>query len=456
MPPAIAGLRPGSGGARVGVMTSRVLRYLFTLAVTAGAVHAAAVRVTNTDESKVLPYTLPDPLVCADGTKVRDAATWRSKRRAELLELFSREVYGRTPKGPAQKYQAEVTSIDRAALGGKAVRKEVTIWFTETRDGPKMHLLMYQPVKTAQTRGPWPSFLELNFAGNHAVRADSTIALSTAWMRKNDEKGIVNNRATEASRGASASRFPVETIIARGYAVTTIYYGDLCPDLTAGLAESAGVAPLFSPKPGAEERADDAWGAIGVWAWGLSRALDYLETDAEFDAKRVAVLGHSRLGKTSLWAGAQDERFALVISNDSGCGGAALSKRNFGETVGIINKAFPHWFAKNFRRYNDNEAALPIDQHELIALMAPRPVYVASAAEDSWADPLGEFLSLKGAEPVYRLFAKKAPELGAMPPVDRPVAAGPLGYHIRTGKHDITAYDWAQYLNFADQHLRAR
>ena len=418
----------------------------FALASFASA--APATFVANYDESAIPPYTLPNPLVLNNGTPVRDAATWRSKRRPELLELFAREVYGRTPSGRPDKMHWQVTSVDRSALNGKAVRKEVTVWFTERKDGPKMHVLIYQPAGSGKR---WPAFLGLNFYGNQSVNADPGITLSTAWMRTNPDYKIVNNRATEGTRGAHASRWNVETVIARGYATATIYYGDLCEDRVEGLSKD--VAALFNTG-GVDARKPDAWGAIGIWAWGLSRALDYLESDPEIDGKRVAVHGHSRLGKAALWAGAQDERFAYVISNNSGCGGAALSMRIYGETVGRINDAFPHWFSRQFRTYNTRESSLPVDQHELIALIAPRPVHVASADDDKWADPRGEFLAAKHAEPVYALFKKKGLGVADMPAVNQPVLGDGLAYHIRTGKHDITAYDWARYLDFADRVMK--
>jgi hypothetical protein len=428
------------------------LASLLVLATALSAVGAQKSEIPiNYDEAKMPPYTLPDPLVASGGARIRDAATWQAQRRSELLELFAREVYGRTPGGRPRGMHWVVTSADRAALGGKAVRKEVTVWFTEKKDGPKMHLLIYQPAGAPGTHAPWPAFLGYNYYGNQCVHADPGITLSTAWMRANPEYKIVNNRATEGTRGVHASRWDVETVIARGYATVSIYYGDLCEDRNEGLTKDA--ATLFGPKP-VEERRPDEWGAIGIWAWGLSRALDALASDPEIDGRRVAVHGHSRLGKTALWAGAQDERFALVISNNSGCGGAALSMRDYGETVERINTSFPFWFARRFRAYNRRESTLPVDQHELLALIAPRPVHVASAEDDQWADPRGEFLAAQHAGPVYALFGKKGLGVAEMPAVNAPVLGDGVAYHVRTGKHDITPYDWAQYLNHADRVLK--
>jgi hypothetical protein len=391
----------------------------------------------NYDEAKVGQYTLPDPLRMENGEPVKDAKMWRAKRRPELLRLFETHMYGRPPGKPAN-LSFEKTSEDKNALGGIATRRKISIYLTKDHSGPRLDLLVYVP--NAASR-PVPAFLGLNFEGNQTVSADPGIAV---------KKHIKNaTTSVELPRGDQASRWQVEKLLGRGYALATMYYGDIDPDFDDGFQN--GVHPLFY-KSGQTRPAADEWGSIGAWGWGLSRALDYLETDKDIDAKKVAVIGHSRLGKTALWAGAEDERFAIVISNDSGCGGAALSRRDFGETTKIINTAFPHWFCTNYKKYNDNDAACPVDQHELIALSAPRPVYVASAAEDLWADPKGEFLGAKNAEPVYKLLGKEGLPAESMPEINHP-AMGTIGYHVRTGKHDVTEYDWEQYLKFADKHF---
>ena len=392
-------------------------------------------------EEKVPDYTLSEPLVMADGTKLAGAEMWLTKRRPEIIELFRKYVYGRAPVGRPKEMTFKVFDLDRKALKGLATRKQVTVNFTGKEDGPSMDILIYLPVAA---KGPVPTFVLLNFGGNHTINPDPAIRLSTRWMRN-------NRKATEQSRGNSSKSYPVEKILARGYGLATIYYGDIDPDYHDDFKN--GVHPVFD-KLVEGKRAPDAWSSICAWAWGLGRAMDYFESDEQIDESRVAVLGHSRLGKTSLWAGARDERFALVISNNSGCGGAALSRRSFGETVKRINTSFPHWFCDNFKKYNGQEDLLPVDQHMLIALMAPRPVYVASADEDLWADPRGEFLACKNAEPVYKLLGLKGLEVEKMPALNTPIQKGRIGYHIRTGGHGLTEYDWQQYMDFADTHLK--
>ena len=400
----------------------------------------------NYDEAKVPKFTLPDPLMMADGAPVKSVKAWESKRRPEILELFKKEMYGRAPGKPA-KQSYFVLSHHKNVLGGKADRKQVEVRFAGTGEGPRMTILIYLP---ARAKGPVPTFLTLNFRGNHTLHSDPAIRLPHSWVRGKVKGETENNRATEKGRGLAKSRWPVETILARGYALAAIYYGDIDPDFDDGWKN--GVHALY---PATHKRKPEEWGSIATWAWGLSRAMDYLETDREIDHQRVAVMGHSRLGKTSLWAGASDPRFALVISNNSGCGGAALSRRAFGETVQRINTSFPHWFCDNFVKYNANENKCPVDQHQLIALIAPRPVYIASAVDDRWADPKGEFLSGLHANPVYQLYGLPGLPAKKQPPLDTP-SMGSIGYHIRSGRHDVTKFDWAAYLKFADKHLNHR
>ena len=442
------------------VHVSDVVRAGLGLVVAGGLMMAlsdeasAQQRKTNYDEAAVGSHTLPDPLRTEEGRAVTSPELWSKTRRPELLRLFESQVYGKTPEPPQPiKPTYEVISEDREALGGKAVRREVSIRFTDKTDGPHMDLLIYTP-KTADKDHPAPAFIGLNFGGNQSVNPDPGIRVTTSWMRSSPGGNVVDNRATEASRGANAGRWNVERVIERGYALATAYYGDIDPDFDDGFQN--GVHPLFY-REGQTRPAPDQWGSIGAWAWGLSRGLDYLETLPEIDAAKVAVMGHSRLGKTSLWAGAQDQRFALVISNNSGEGGAALARRDFGETTADLNRNFPHWFCGNFKQYSGHSDKIPVDQHELIALIAPRPVLISSAEEDQWADPKGEFLAGKAAEPVYRLLGTDGLKLAEWPaPAEDSLSLGTIGYRIRPGKHDVLPSDWEAYMNFADHHFGRR
>jgi hypothetical protein len=395
----------------------------------------------NYDEGKVPHYTLPNPLVSNDGQRVADAETWRDKRRREIVHLFEKYVYGKAPPKPQGVIGTARSPVDRSALGGTAIRKEVTV-----KPG-KIDVLIYLPKKS---KGPIPVFLGLNFDGNHTIHSDPGITPSNVQKLGSQQPGKPSRGAVAMARGSNAHRWPIEKIHARGYGVATAWYGDIEPDMPGRLRD--GVRGLYL-KPGQDSVGDDEWGAIAAWAWGLSRIMDYLQSDPDIDSRHVAVIGHSRLGKTALWAGALDERFALVISNDSGCGGASLARRQFGETPARICTAFPHWFCKNYVNYAFHVNDLPVDQHMLMALIAPRPLYIASAEEDLWADPHGEFLSAKGADPVYRLLGTEGLPAAEMPAVQHPVA-GTVSYHIRHGKHDVTDYDWQQYLDCADRNFK--
>lgn len=384
----------------------------------------------NYDEGKIPEYTLPDVLA-----GVQTPEDWRIKR-SYWQTLLAAEMFGNSPDPEGkEKPVSRPAAPDKEILGGKAVLKQIVIELA----GEELNVALFLP-KSA-TEHPVPVFLAYNFNGNHTVFSDPDIVLPSSWIGKTKD-----NNASEKDRGTSVSRWSIERIIDSGFGLVTLYYGDVDPDTDDGFKNGV------HKKLGAPDPADGG-ASIATWSWALSRVLDVLESSVkEIDSKKVAVFGHSRLGKTSLWAGATDVRFALVISNDSGCGGAALSRRQFGETVWRINNSFPHWFCGNFKKYSNKEGDMPFDNHTLLALIAPRPLYVASAEDDQWADPKGEFLACVHADPVYRLLGTEGLPAKEMPAVNSPVQ-GRIAYHIRTGKHDVTDYDWEQYLKFATRHL---
>jgi hypothetical protein len=383
-------------------------------------------------------FSLPDPLTDNSGKKITTVSQWQEVRRPEILELFRRHVYGRAPVGRPDNITFKMLETSDKALDGNATRKQVRVYLTGNTTEPYMDILIYLP--NGRPR-PVKLFAGLNFGGNHTIQQDNNII-------KKELFSIYG----QCERGYKNSRWPVELILQRGYGVATIHCADLDPDKFDDFKD--GVHGVFDPPGYQTDRPDDAWGTVGAWAWGLSRAMDYFETDADIDHTHVAVLGHSRLGKTALWAGARDERFALVISNNSGCTGAALARNKKGESVKRINTVFPHWFCANYSKFNDKEDDLPVDQHELIALMAPRPVYVASASQDAWADPEGEFLSCVYAGDVYELFGLQGVGANQMPKPQQPLHTGHIGYHLRAGKHDLTKYDWEKFMDFADKHWK--
>lgn len=397
-----------------------------------------------TEESQVPEYKLPDVLTCQNGKKVKTEKTWFKKRRPEILKLFTNEVYGKVP-GQLAISEVKVWESADNALNGLARRKQFSLFFRKGERNLEVNVLMYLP----KTMEKVPVFLAYNFTGNHTICSDPNIRLTESWVANNPSIGIVNNQVTEQSRASDSQSWPVEEIIKAGYGLVTLYYGDIDPDKDDF---SDGIQPFFY-REGQTYPESDEWGSIAAWSWGLSRVMDYLDIEPLVDSKKVVVLGHSRLGKTALWAGATDQRFAIVISNESGCGGAALSLRKFGETVEAINTQFPHWFCSNFHEYNGKEELLPVDQHMLLALIAPRPLYVASAEEDKWADPRGEFLSAKYATAVYELLGLEGLPVKEMPEMNHPVM-GTIGYHIRSGKHNLTQYDWQQYILFANKHFK--
>ena len=373
--------------------------------------------VSNYDEAKVGTYTLPDPLVLRDGRPVRDAKTWRDERRPEILKAYETEIYGRVP-GSAPKATFAVVETDAKALAGTAVRKEIVGRFGGGADAPAVRLHLYLP---AGAKGPVPLLLHLTFRD-------------------------------AAPGGASPNEAgPLTDILARGFAYATVRYTEIEGD---SADTNRTIVRKLALSPPQTAPAADEWGTISAWAWGVSRVLDYLETDAAVDGKRVAIVGHSRLGKTALWAGAQEPRLALVFSSCSGEMGAALARRDYGETVDDMAANFPWQFAGNLQKYSGRWNDMPVDAHLLIALNAPRPVFITGGTQDQWADPRGQFLAAVAAGPVYRLLGKKDLGVKEAPPLDVPLLDGDLGFHYHTGGHTITAADWKAFLDFAARHLK--
>lgn len=399
----------------------------------------ALLLVAPLDAAETLP--LPAPLNMEDGTEVTSAARWREERRPEILRLFEKHVYGRTPIGRPENLRFVIREAKNDARGGTATRLRVGILFEGTESGRQMEILVYMP---NEIHGPVPVFLGLNFDGNFTTTDDPDLPVPDHYVNGLRTK-LADHRADESMRGKDQSLWPYELILKRGYGVATACYGEVEPDIANQW--------WHGPRVLAPPTDDGAWGSIGGWAWALSRAMDYLETNDRVDAQRVAVMGFSRLGKTAMWAGAQDERFAAVVSQNSGKGGVSLSKRLTGEPVEHLSgERLGHWFCRNYRSYANNEKALPVDGHLLAALVAPRPLLILSATEDTWSDPEGEFLAGVHATPVYQLLgaeglaAKTWPDPGKL--VDSRV-----GYFLRTGRHNVTAEDWNATLDWADKHL---
>jgi hypothetical protein len=393
----------------------------------------------NYDEAKVGTYTLPDPLLLADGKPVRDAKTWNEKRRAEIVRLFEENQYGRAPGRPAAM-SFDVFDKGTPALDGKAIRRQVTIYFSADKAGPKMDLLVYVPANAA---GPVPLLLNIGFSANSSTVNDPGVKVGEVWGR--DKKKV------PAGQGMNFGRVNVARLLDAGLGFATVYYGDIDPDFLGGVPY--GVRALYL-KPGQSEPAPDEWGSIAAWAWGLSRAMDYLETDKGVDAKRVAIMGVSRLGKTVMWAGAHDTRIALVIASCSGEGGAALSRRNYGETIAHLTEAtrYPYQFAGNYAKYANQVDRLPVDGHMLVALIAPRAVLLQTGDKDFWSDPKGEFLAAVAAGPVYRLLGKQGLDTDQMPAAGVPILHT-IGYFMHAGGHGTIPSDWDQFVAFMQMHL---
>jgi hypothetical protein len=393
----------------------------------------------NYNEDSVGTYTLPDPLQFNNGEIVKDDNAWLTKRRPEIVHLYEENQFGKMPSRPADLHFA-VFDKGTTVLDGKAIRKQVTVYFTKDTLH-KMDIAVYLPANTTK---PVPLLLYISFTANcNTIINDSTIKTSEVWSKE--------GKRVPAKMSAYAFKLNIEPFIEEGFGVATVYYGDIEPDFKDGI--QYGIRSVYL-KPGQTQPAANEWGAISAWAWGLSRAMDYFETDKQVDAKRIALFGISRLGKTVLWAGAHDTRFAMVIANCSGEGGAALSRRNYGETIKLITLPirYAYQFCSNYQRYGDSVSKLPMDAHMLISLMAPRPLLLQTGDVDYWSDPKGEFLAAIAATPVYHLFNKKGMETTEMRAAGQPIL-NTLGYSMHSGGHGTVPTDWTIALDFMKKYL---
>jgi hypothetical protein len=388
---------------------------------------------------------LPDPLIRMNGRRVMSKEEWFQERRPELKQLFQHYMYGHVDH-ELVKLVAAVQREDKHYFGGKATKKEVTIFLRGKLDKPQIHLLLVIPNRR---QGPAPVFVGMNFCGNHTLVNDPSIPLPSSWMYPHCP-GCENHHATDAGRGGQIDVWALEQSIDHGYAVATFYNGDISPDRPD---DPDALQRLLWTKRSQYRAGPYDWATIMCWAWGVSRAVDYLVTDKDIDKDRIAVVGHSRLGKTALLAAAFDERIALAIPLQAGCGGTAPSRGKIGESVKQINKGFPHWFNATFKEFNDHPEKLPFDQNSLVALAAPRPVLFANATEDTWANPEGQFEVLKAADPVYRFLGVAGLAVDKMPETGKLVESR-LGYYIRPGKHSMTREDWKVFIQFADKHFK--
>lgn len=396
----------------------------------------------NYHEDKVGTYTLPDPLTLNDGKKVTNAKTWWSKRRPEVVKIFEEQQYGIAPGRPADE-SFEVTDKGTPALDGKAIRKQVTIHLSKDPAAPVIHLLEYLP---ANAKKPVPMFFQISFGVNQNTVEDPGI------LPDKVRDGKTNELVTAPAAGGRFvfGRVPVTQFLDAGIGVATYYYAELDPDTLTGFP--FGIRALYK-KPGQtgeDDRAPDAWGSIAAWAWGMSRVEDYFETDPGVDAKRVAIQGVSRLGKTVAWAGAIDQRFGAVIASCGGEGGAALSHRDFGETIAHLTapSRYPYQFAANYAKWGGFPDKAPMDANMLLALIAPRPVLLQTGSTDYWSDPKGEFLAAVAAGPVYKLLGKQDLGTDVWPAAKTPLFSNGLNYYMHDGGHGMVPTDWDIYIQF--------